>query len=136
VTGAELSQLEDCWVALLTPFPWEDLVAEALVMRGKILFGIGARLLGFEPAEAEPFGVVWSLEDAARHCSDQQSREFLQDRARAAIDQIPQRRVPNDLQPLTMFVFRRAYELLHGDRRGWHRIWAGLRYVLFGEWPR
>jgi len=130
VTGAELSQLEDCWVALLTPFPWHGLVAEALTDRGKTLFGIAARLLGREAAEGEPFGVVWSLADGARHCSDPQSRAYLEARAQAAVAKLPQRRTPKELLPLTMFVFRRAYELLYGDRYGWHRLRAALRFWI------
>src|SRR5258708_11156207 len=45
VSGQELSGLEDCWLPLLNPFPWDDEVAQGLRMRGAILFGIGARLL-------------------------------------------------------------------------------------------
>ncbi len=44
ITGKELSQLEDGWLALLDPFPWNEAQAEALRLRGRILFGIGARL--------------------------------------------------------------------------------------------
>jgi len=136
VSGAELSRLEDCWLALLSPFPWGDAQAAALVERGAILFGIGARLLGREAEEGVPFGAVWSLADGARHCSDTQSRAFLVDRARSAIAELPRRRVPTELLPLTMIVGRRAYDLLYGDRRGWHRLLMALRYMIFGTFPR
>jgi phytoene synthase len=136
ISGTELSRLEDCWLALLSPFPWGDAQAQALAKRGEILFGIGARLLGREAAEGEPFGAVWSLIDGARHCSDRQSRRFLFDRARSAIAGLPRQRVPAELLPLTMITLRRAYDLLHGDRRGWHRMVAGIRYFNFGIMPR
>jgi len=135
VSGAELSRLEYCWLALLTPFPWDQVVADAVAQRGAILFGIGARLLGREAAEGEPFGVVWSLADVARHCSDGQSRAFLIDRARAAIANLPQQGGVKELYPLTMITLRRAYDLLNGDRRGWYRLLAALRYVVFGKMP-
>src|SRR5207248_10486220 len=77
ITGAELSRLEDAWLRLLEPFPWGDEAAEGLRLRGRILFGIGARLLGGEPQHAEAAGALWSVVDGAIHCSDQPSREFL-----------------------------------------------------------
>ena len=136
ISGTELAQLEYCWLALLNPFPWDDLVADAIALRGAILFGIGARLLGCVGAEGEPFGAVWSLADVARHCSDEQTRAFLRDRARFAIAALPQRRIPIELQPLTMIVARRAYDLLHGDRGGWHRLLTWLRYSISGRMPQ
>lgn len=136
VSGADLSRLEYCWLALLTPFPWDEVVADAVAERGAILFGIGAQLLGREAAQGEPFGAVWSLIDAARHCSDAQSRAFLRDRAKSAIAALPRRRVPTELLPLTMITARRAYDLLHSDRRGWHRFLSAFRYTLSGTIPR
>jgi 15-cis-phytoene synthase len=135
VSGAELSRLEYCWLALLSPFPWDDLIADAVAERGAILFRIGARLLGREAAEGEPFGRAWSLADVARHCSDAQSRAVLFDRARSAIAALPQRGAPIELGPLEMITVRRAYDLEHGDRRGWHRMFAALRYVISGKMP-
>ena len=134
VSGAELSRLEYCWLALLSPFPWDDLVADAVAQRGRILFGIGARLLGREAAEGEPFGVVWSLADVATRSSDPESRTLLRDRAKVAIADLPQ--TPKGLLPLTMFVIRRAYELEHGDRYGWHRLLWAVRSITLGKIPR
>jgi phytoene synthase len=136
VSGAELSRLEYCWLALLTPFPWDELVADAVAERGKILFAIGAKLLGREPAEGEPFGVVWSLADVGRRCSDEQSRAILRDRATSAVGALPQRHAPFELAPLKMIAVRRAYDLLYGNGGGWHRILASVRYLLFGRMPR
>jgi phytoene synthase len=136
VSGAELSRLEYCWLALLTPFPWDDAVADAVAERGAILFGIAARLLGHEPTEVEHFGVLWSLADVAGGCSDEQSRNLLGKRAKSKIATLAEERVPRELRPLMMIVFLRAYYLVYGDRGRLHRSLAGLRYLLFGRMPR
>lgn len=136
VTGAELSRLEDCWLSLLSPLPWGEAQAAALIARGEILFGMAARLLGRDPAEAKALGAAWSLADAARHCRDPESDAFLRGRAEAMVAELSRKRLPSELLPLTMIVVRRAYDLLHGDRRGWHRMYAALRFVLFGKMPR
>jgi phytoene synthase len=135
VSGAELAQLEFCWLALLSPFPWDDLVADALAVRGAILFGAGARLLGRQAAEGEPFGRFWSLADGARHCSDPQSRGFLLDRAKSAIAELSRLRTPIELRPLTMIAGRRAFDLKYGNRAMWRRLVAAFRYSLFGTFP-
>src|SRR5215208_2478523 len=70
VSGTELSQLEDAWLPLLEPFPWGDRAAEGLERRGRVLFAIGARLLGGDHEDAEPAGALWSLVDGAHNCSD------------------------------------------------------------------
>jgi phytoene synthase len=136
ITGAELSRLEDCWLPLLSPFPWGDAEADAIAERGAILFGIGARLLGRDAADADRFGAVWSLAEAAQHVSDAESRAVLRARAKSAIAELPRQRMAAELSPFAMIAVRRAYDLLHGDRGGWHRLLAGLRYSLFGGFPR
>jgi len=136
VTGAELSRLEFCWLALLGEFPWEDLQAEALATRGKILFGIGARLLGREAAEGEPLGVVWSMADGMLHCSDPKSRRFLAERAKLAIAEIPEGRVPHGLEPLAMLTAADAYDLLYHDRGWFHRVFTALHFSFFRTIPR
>jgi phytoene synthase len=136
VSGSELSGLEECWLALFSPFPWTEPVADALCRRGETLFGVGARLLGRGPEEAERFGATWSLVDGIRHCSDPQSREFLIARARAAIADLPRRRIPGELRPLTMVAAFAAYDVLHDGRGGWRRIASALRHSMFGLMPR
>ena len=101
VSGAELSGLEDAWLPLLSDFPWHDEQAAGLKLRGTILFGIGARLLGSDPDDAEAAGALWSLVDGARHASDVHSRMFLLDKARNAIDELPTNRPPKSLRRLT-----------------------------------
>ena len=99
VTGSELSNLEDAWLPLLQPFPWREAQAEGLKLRGRILFAIGARLLGGEPEDAEAAGAFWSLIDGARHCSDEQSAHFLFSEAKAIE---LSRKIPRVLRPLTV----------------------------------
>ena len=99
ISGKELSQLEDAWLPLLQPFPWAEAQAEGLRLRGWILFGIGARLLGGEPEAAEAAGAFWSLADGATHCSDAESRQSLLDAAQAVT--LP-RKTSRTLRPLTV----------------------------------
>jgi hypothetical protein len=133
VTGRELSRLEDAWAPLLAPFPWENDQADGLRLRGRILFGIGARLLGGDPQSAEAAGVLWSLEDGAWHCSDEQSRIFLASRATDAIFQLPLR-VPRKLRPLTILSALTAQKIWLGNRFG--RGGAAIWHHLTGRFPR
>jgi phytoene synthase len=99
ITGTALSQLEDAWLPLLDAFPWANRQSEGLKLRGRILFGIGARLLGGEASFAEPAGELWSLIDGALHCSDQASRTSL---LKAAQSTGVERKVPAKLRPMTI----------------------------------
>lgn len=133
ISGTELSKLEDGWLPLLEPFPWGERAADALRLRGRVLFGIGARLLGTEPAAAEPAGALWSLTDGAVHCSDRQSREFLFGEARAAITGVP-RRMPRELRPLTVLAALAAHDVLRSGRLS--RVLAATAHRLRGTIPR
>jgi len=99
ITGHELSRLEDFWLSLLAPFPWGAEQVDALRGRGRLLFGIGARLLDGDVADAETAGELWSLEDGAMHCSDPASRQLLRADA-LRIDRSG--RAPRSLRPLTV----------------------------------
>jgi hypothetical protein len=132
ISGRELSKLEDCWIALLEPFPWDERVAEGLRLRGRLLFGIGARLLGGRPQEAETAGSLWSLVDAATHCSDADSRHYLCNVARASLEDVPRREPPN-LRPLTVLAALAAYDLRPGGRLG--RVGVALAHRLRGTIP-
>lgn len=133
ISGTELSRLEHCWLPLLNPFPWGENEAAAIGRRGALLFGFGARLLGHAAVEGEPFGAAWSLAEAACRIPDPQSRAIVLERAKSAIAKLPTSR---ELRPLTMITVRSAYDLLYGNRRGWHRSLMALRYLLFGRVPR
>ena len=77
VSGPDLAAMEGGWARLLDPFPWDAGTAEAIWLRGNLLFGLGARLIG-EPGEPiQRAGGLWALVDAARHCSEAGSRALL-----------------------------------------------------------
>jgi phytoene synthase len=128
ITGAELSKLEDAWLPLLHPFPWGEDVAEGLKVRGRILFGIGARLLGGDPAGAEGPGELWSLIDGAHHCSDQGSRtELLKAAASMTVG-----RVPAKLRPLTILAAL-AVASVRDPSSGVARGMAAVQHRLTGR---
>jgi 15-cis-phytoene synthase len=133
ISGKELSQLEDAWLPLLQPLPWGEEQAEGLRLRGRILFGIGARLLGGESQDAEAAGAFWSLMDGAAHCSDAPSREFLLREARAALAELPAK-IPREIRPLTVLTVLAAYDALRSGRLT--RVGAALAHRLRGTIPR
>jgi phytoene synthase len=132
VSGADLSRLEDAWLPLLEAFPWGHPASDGLALRGRLLFGIGARLLGGRAADAEAAGALWSLVDGASHCSDAESREHLCAAARAAIGDVP-RRIPAQIRPLTILAALAAYDLRPGGRLG--RVGVALAHKLKGTIP-
>ena len=136
ISGRDLSRLEDCWLPLLNEFPWGEEVAEGLETRGRLLFGIGVRLLGRDPSDGEPYGAVWSLVDGARHCTDAVSRRLLIERAKAAISELPRRRIPGEIRCLTMIAAFAAHDALHDGRGGWPRLKSALSHSMFGLMPR
>ena len=133
ISGQELSRLEDGWLPLLEPFPWGDPQAEGLKLRGATLFALGARLLGASEDEAEPAGALWSLADAAQHCSDARSRAFLMGQAVDAAAQLPAK-VSAALRPLSLLAALAAHDVV---RKGWFgRGGAALRHRVTGRFPR
>jgi phytoene synthase len=115
VTGLDLSKLEDAWLPLLAGFPWENAQAVGLKLRGRILFGIGARLLGGAAEEGEAAGAVWSVVDGARHCSDVYSRMYLLDQARSAVQELPRNRPPRFLRRLTGLAAIAAHDAIRNN---------------------
>ena len=107
-----MSGLEDAWLPLLQPFPWREAQAGAFRLRGRILFGIGAQLLGWDRMEAEPAGALWSLVDGARYCSDVHSRMFLLGDAREAIARLPANRPPRGMRGLSVLTALAAHDVL------------------------
>ncbi|MEO7564676.1 MAG: squalene/phytoene synthase family protein [Sphingomicrobium sp.] len=113
VGGSELSQLEDAWSPLATPLPWGAAQVDGLKLRGRILFGIGARLVGGDSKDGEAAGALWSVVDGARHCSDAHTRIFLLGQARAAIADLPRQRPPKFLRRLTALAAIAAHDAIH-----------------------
>ena len=112
IRGKELSELEVAWQPLLEPFPWKGAAADGLRLRGRILFGISARILGGDPQETESAGALWSLVDGARHCTDLHSRMFLLDEARRAIAELPRHKPPKFLRRLTQLAAMAAHDAI------------------------
>jgi phytoene synthase len=117
---------------LLQPFPWGEDVTESLRLRGRVLFGIGARLLGRAPMEAEAAGAFWSLIDAARHCSDAESRQMLFAAAGAVV--LP-RKAPRILRPLTVLAAV-AVPAITDPGSGLARGMAALHHRSTGRFAR
>jgi 15-cis-phytoene synthase len=101
VSGLELAALEGGWLRLFDPFPWTAQTGEAIWFRGNLLFGLGARILGRAEERIQAAGGLWALVDAARHCSDPQSRAMLLDLARAFGRGMRGVRFPGPLRPLS-----------------------------------
>lgn len=139
VSGQELSQLEDAWQPLLEPFPWSERQVAGLKLRGRILFGVGARLLGGEPGVSSSAGELWSLVDGALHCSDAASRKVLLGEARSLLTTLPDA-VPRRLRRLTVLAAIAAHDLLTADRSAkvgsWGRFSTALRHGTRGTFPR
>jgi len=133
ISGAELSKLEDAWLPMLEPFPWDKTVLEGFRLRGRILFGVGAQLLDAEAKDAKAAGVLWSLVDGATHCSDAASRAALCTAARGALRHVP-RRLPTKIRPLTILAALAAYDLRPGGRLG--RVGVALAHRLRGTMPQ
>ncbi|WP_051531821.1 hypothetical protein [Sphingomonas sp. URHD0057] len=102
VAGRDLAQLETGWLRLFDPFPWGAETAEAIWFRGNLLLGIGAKVLGQADDRIQGAGGLWTLVDAARHCSDEQSRAMLMERARKFAHGLGGARFPAILRPLSM----------------------------------
>ena len=132
IGGQHLSQLEDAWLPLMEPFPWNERQAQGLELRGRLLFGIGARLLGGAAEEAEAAGAFWSLVDGAQHCSDAASRQMLLSAAKAI--RLPGK-IPRELRPLTVLAavaVASARDRVSGITRGM----AALRHRATGRFSR
>jgi len=126
--GASLSLLAVAWAPLLNPFPWGEEAAEGLRERGRVLFGVGAQILGSDSSEIEAAGALWSLVDAAHHCSDAESREFLLAEARK-VDLPPG--FARELRPLAVLA---AVAVSDARGRGrLARVISALRHWLTGR---
>jgi phytoene synthase len=77
IKGGDLAALEDGWLRLFDPFPWSNETAEAIWLRGNLLFGLGAKVADKPSDQIRAAGGIWALVDAARRCSDAQARAML-----------------------------------------------------------
>lgn len=123
VTGGELSELEDAWLPVLH----NDSLAEGLKLRGRILFRVGARLLGADAAQGDAPGEFWSLIDGARFCGNDDTAKDLAAEARSIV----RPRAASRLRPLTVVA-----ALAGTDGSGLRRGLAALAHRYRGTYPR
>ena len=140
VAGGSLAALEDGWLRLLDPFPWDVAASEAIWFRGRRLFALAAQLLGKTGDDIEEAGGLWALVDVARHCSDAESRELLLAQARVFARRLTGTRFPSSLRPLSMLAALAIRDCRGGapfEAEGTPgRAGAMLRHRLFGRVPR
>jgi phytoene synthase len=101
VSGRDLARLEGGWLRLFDPFPWGAETSEAIWFRGNLLFGLGGRVVDQHDPRIQSAGGLWALADAARHCSDRQSRTLLLDQSRTFARSLGGERFPTALRPLS-----------------------------------
>jgi phytoene synthase len=140
VSGRDCAALEGGWLRLFDPFPWGIETSEAIWFRGNLLFGLGARVLGQADERIQAAGGLWALADAARHCSDPQSRAMLLDQARTFARGLGGARFATVLRPLSMLATLAVRDCRRGepfDVEGTPgRAAAMLRHRLTGRIPR
>jgi phytoene synthase len=137
VTGQDCAALEGGWLRLFDPFPWTVETSEAIWFRGNLLFGLGARVLGQADERIQAAGGLWALVDAARHCSDADSRRTLLDQARTFARGISGARFPSPLRPLSMLAALAVRDCRRGEpfevEGAPGRVAALLRHRLSGR---
>jgi 15-cis-phytoene synthase len=140
VTGRELAALESGWLHLFDPFPWTVQTSEAIWFRGNLLFGLAARALRCADERIQGAGGLWTLVDAARHCSDAESRATLIQQARTFARGLTGVRFPGPLRPLSMLAALAARDCRRGEpfeREGTPaRAAAMLRHRFSGRLPK
>jgi phytoene synthase len=114
IRGSTIASLEGGWLRLFDDFPWDISTSEAIWFRGRLLFGLGGRILGAKSDQVEGAGGVWALADAARHCSDPASRETLCRQARTFARGLSGARFPSAVRPLTGLAALAIRDLSHG----------------------
>jgi phytoene synthase len=140
VSGRELAALETGWLHLFDPFPWTVQTSEPIWFRGNLLFGLGARALHCADERIHGAGGLWALVDAARHCSDAESRAMLVQQARTFARGLAGVRFPGRLRPLSMLAALAARDCRRDEpfeREGTPgRAAAMLRHRFSGRIPR
>jgi phytoene synthase len=139
VSGVDLAGLEQGWLRLFDPFPWGSDTSEAIWLRGNLLFGIGARLLGSPNERLQGAGGLWALVDVARHCSDEASRAMLLRQARGFAQGLGGARFAPTLRPLSMIAALAIRDCRRGEpfesEGSPARAAAMLRHRLSGRLP-
>ena len=115
VSGKDCAALEGGWLRLFDPFPWTIETSEAIWFRGNLLFGLGTRLLGSASERIQTAGGLWALVDAARHCSDADSRTVLLGQARTFAGALGSARFKGALRPLSMLAALAVRDCRRGE---------------------
>lgn len=140
LSGHEVAALEAGWLSLFEPFPWAIETSEAIWLRGNLLFGLGARVLGEGSEQLERAGGLWALVDVARHCSDASSREMLLRQARSFAQVLAGASFASKLRPLSMLAALATRDCKLGEpfeAEGTPlRVATMLRHRLSGRLPR
>ena len=140
IRGADVAALEGGWIKLFAPFPWDLSVVEAIWFRGRLLFGLGAKLLGGTNDRIEAAGGLWAIMDSARHCSDPGSRTVLMGEAGSLARGLGGERIEPTLRPLSMLTALAIRDLANGEpfeREGAPgRIASLLAHRLSGRLPK
>jgi 15-cis-phytoene synthase len=140
VSGNDCAALEGGWLRLFDPFPWTIGTSEAIWFRGNLLFGLGARVLGRADERVQAAGGLWALTDAARHCSDAESRSMLLRQARTFSRGLAGTRFPVSLRPLSMLAALAVRDCRRGEpfeAEGTPgRVATLLRHRISGRIPR
>lgn len=139
ISGHDLAGLEAGWLTLLNPFPWTIETSEAIWLRGNLLFGLAARVLGGGDERIQAAGGLWALVDVARHCSDPSSRDMLMRQARSFAAALGEGNVARPLRPLSMLATLAIRDCRRGEpfqaEGSPGRAAAMMRHRLFGRFP-
>ena len=140
VSGHDLAGLEPGWLRLFDPFPWTVETSEAIWLRGNLLFGLGARLLGDASDEIRAAGGLAALVDVARHCSDAASREMLMSQARRFASGLSAVRFGSRMRPLSIIAALAFRDAKRGEpfeaEGGPGRAAAAVRHRMTKRLPK
>jgi phytoene synthase len=140
VTGQDCAALEGGWLRLFDPFPWTVETSEAIWFRGNLLFGLASRVLGQADERVQAVGGLWALVDAARHCSDGESRALLLGQARTFARGLGGIPFASPLRPLSMLAALAVRDCRRGEpfepEGSPGRVAALLRHRLSGRIPQ
>ena len=140
ISGRDAAALEGGWLKLFTPFPWDVSVVEILWFRGRLLFGLGAKLLSRTDDRIEAAGGLWAIMDAARHCSDPPSRKILMTEGRTLARGLGGTKVEPALRPLSILAALAIRDLAKGEpfepEGSPGRIATMLGHRLSGKLPK
>lgn len=102
ISGTELAAIEAGWAALLEGDPPDgEAIERHGKLRGRLLFGLAARVLGKDGSEeAAIAGEGWALVDLGSRTRDPQAAALAKVRARQCLSSLSGYRWPRALRPL------------------------------------